>query len=139
MDSSQIATQPDVYHPIINNDGNYVDKTPSQIKFAVSGIRCPCSLRKETIFWTRSQFTAHTKTKTHQNWLCELSLSNTNYYSRVQELEKITKEQKIMIAKLERDVRNRDITIFTLTQQISNLSSNLNTQMGIDEMNDENE
>lgn len=127
MDSS-IAVQPDIYGPIVNSEGNYIDKIPSQNKISVTGIRCPCSIKKETIFWTRSQFTAHTKTKTHQNWLCELSLSNINYYTRVQELEKITKEQKIMIGRLERDVKNRDITIFTLTQQLSSLSIKMNEE-----------
>lgn len=121
MDSS-IATQPDIYSPIINTNGDYVDKIPSQSAFSVSGIKCPCSVKKNMVYWTRAQFTSHVKTKTHQNWLCELSLSNMNYYSRVQDMEKTIKEQKIMIAKLERDVRNRDITIFTLTQQISQLS-----------------
>lgn len=129
MDSTTIATQPDTYAPIVNSEGNYVDKIPSQSAFTVSGLKCPCSIKKDQVYWTRAQFSSHVKTKTHQNWLCELSLSNMNYYSRVQDMEKMIKEQKIMIAKLERDVRNRDITIFTLTQQISQLSMQMSNNM----------
>lgn len=119
MDSSVIATQPDVYAPMINNEGLYVDKVPPQHVFSVSGIRCPCSIRKDTVFWTRQGFTSHTKTKTHQNWLSELSLENENLYVKNQEMEKIIKEQKIIIARLERELSHRDITIMTLTRQFS--------------------
>lgn len=119
MDSSVIATQSDVYAPMINNEGIYVDKVPPQHVFSVSGIRCPCSIRKDTVFWTRQGFLSHTKTKTHQNWLSELSLENENLYVKNQEMEKTIKEQKIIIARLERELSHRDITIMTLTRQFN--------------------
>jgi hypothetical protein len=123
MESSAIATQPDVYSPGINNEGTYVDKIPAQHTFSVSGLRCPCSIRKDTVFWTRQSFASHTRTKTHQNWLSELSLENANLYVKSLEMEKTIKEQKVIIARLEREITHRDITILTLTRQFNSLAA----------------
>lgn len=122
MEASSIATQPDIYAPSINNEGTYVDNIPPQHKFSVSGLRCPCSIRKDTVFWARQNFMSHTKTKTHQNWLCGLSLDNTNMYIKSQEMAQTIKEQKIMIARLEKEISHRDITIMTLTRQFNQLT-----------------
>lgn len=121
MESSAIATQPDVYSPGINNEGIYVDKVPPQHMFSVSGLRCPCSSRKDIVFWTRQSFVSHTRTKRHQSWLGELSLENANLYVKSQEMEKTIKEQKVLIARLEREITHRDITILTLTRQFNGL------------------
>lgn len=123
MESSAIATQPDTYAPGINNEGIYVDRIPSQHVFSVSGMRCPCSTRKDTVFWTRQSFLNHTRTKTHQTWLSELSLENANMFVKSQEMERTIKEQKIVIAKLEKEISHRDITILTLTRQFNSLLS----------------
>jgi len=120
MDSSAIATQPDIYSPGINNEGIYVDRIPPQHTFSASGLRCPCSIGKDKVFWTRQNFSIHIRSKRHQTWLGELSLENENLYVKSQEMEKTIKEQKILIARLEREITHRDITILTLTRQFNN-------------------
>jgi hypothetical protein len=120
MESSAIATQSDIYSPGINSEGIYVDKIPPQHAFSASGLRCPCSTRKDKVFWTRQNFAIHIRSKRHQTWLGELSLENENLYVKSQEMEKTIKEQKILIARLEREITHRDITILTLTRQFNN-------------------
>ena len=47
-------------------------------------------------------------------------MENENLYVKSQEMEKTIKEQKILIARLEREITHRDITILTLTRQFNN-------------------
>jgi len=116
----ELAQQAEVYVPSVGEDGSYIDLIPSSAVFASGGIRCGCGIRKDKVFLLRSQFVTHTKTKGHQSWLRQLFLENTNYYAKVQELEKIVQSQKIIIGRLEIEVKNRDVTIHTLISQYAN-------------------
>lgn len=99
--ASAIAVQPDTYTPMVDDEGNYVDKVPSNGVFATTGIRCPCSTRRDKVYNTKSSFTTHTKSQGHQAWLKEMSSNKTDYRAITQEQEQIIKAQKIMIAQME--------------------------------------
>lgn len=121
----ELAQQAEVYIPSVGEDGLYVDLVPSSSVFASGGIRCGCGIRKDKVYSTRGQFVIHTKTKAHQNWLRQLFLENANYYAKVQNLEKIVQSQKIMIGRLEVELKNRDVTIHTLISQYANKDKNM--------------
>jgi len=121
----ELAQQAEVYIPSVGEDGSYVDVIPSSAVFASGGIRCGCGARKDKVFSTRGQFVSHTKTKAHQNWLRHLFLENANYYAKVQDLEKIVQSQKVMIGRLEIELKNRDVTIHTLISQYANKDKNM--------------
>lgn len=117
----EIATQPDSYTPIVNDEGNYIDSMPSHTVFSYGGVVCSCGSRKDKVYLTRNQFASHTKSKTHQEWLKKLSNSNLNYYTRNQELEQTVNSQKQMLVSLHNELKNREITILTLTRKIAEL------------------
>jgi hypothetical protein len=123
-----LAQQSDVYVPSVGEDGTYIDSMPSTAVFQCGGIRCMCGSRKDKVYLSRSQFATHTKSKTHQNWLRQLFLDNSNYYAKVQELEKVVQSQKVMIGRLEIEVKNRDVTIQTLIAQYTNKNVSVPTE-----------
>ena len=64
----ELATEPDIYSPNIDNNGDYIDKVPSfNTNALANGIRCPCGTRKDKIYTSTSMFSSHIKTKTHEN------------------------------------------------------------------------
>jgi len=120
-----LAQQAEVYVPSVGEDGTYIDLIPSSAVFSSAGIRCGCGSRKDKVFLSRAQFVAHTKTKVHQSWLKHLFRENANYYAKLQELEKVVQSQKVMIGRLEIEVKNRDVTIHTLISQYANKEKNM--------------
>jgi hypothetical protein len=119
-----ISTVCDLYSPSVNEMGDYVDKIPS---FAnIKGLRCACGSRKDKIYETNTMFSNHTKTKAHQKWLANLNLNKTNYYVEVEELKDTVQQQRLIIAKLERESQNKTMTIEYLTQQL--IAKNANQQ-----------
>ena len=117
----ELVLEPDLYSPIINDSGNYVDKIPSFI--SQKGIRCPCGSRKDKTYDTHSVFSNHIKTKTHQKWLESINLNKSNFYAENIKLKELINNQKLIIAKLEKDVNVKIMTIDFLTQQLNTLSS----------------
>jgi hypothetical protein len=83
-----------------------------------SGVRCPCGSRKDKVFETHSTFSAHIKTKSHQKWLSNLNLNKANYYVENENLKETIQNQRIIIAKMEKDIQNKSMTIDFLTQQL---------------------
>ena len=116
----ELATEPETYVPSIDAIGNYIDKIPSftSIKY---GIRCPCGARKDKAYDSSSIFSAHTKTKTHQKWLLQLNLNKANYYIENESLKETIHSQKIIIAKFEKEIQNKIMTIDYLTKQLHSL------------------
>ena len=112
-----MATEPDIYTPNIDNNGNYIDKIPSFTNVK-HGIRCPCGSRKDKIYETYTIFSQHIKTKAHQKWLQNLNLNKANYYIETEELKITVRQQQMIIAKLEKDLTNKSMTIDFLTQQL---------------------
>jgi hypothetical protein len=119
----ELVTEPDTYSPSIDDIGNYIDKIPpfASIKH---GIRCPCGSRKDKVYETSSIFSQHIKTKSHQKWLQGLNLNKANYYIQNEELKTTIQQQRLVIAKLEKELQNKIMTIDFLTQQLASKSTN---------------
>jgi predicted RNase H-like nuclease (RuvC/YqgF family) len=111
-----LVTEPDMYTPSIDNAGNYVDKIPS---FYKHGVRCPCGSRKDKVYESHSVFSAHIKTKTHQKWLSQLNLNKANYYVENETLKNTIQNQRLVIAKMDKELQNKSMTIDYLTQQLT--------------------
>ena len=112
-----LISEPDTYAPSVNELGNYIDVIPSFHNYP-HGVRCHCGCRKGKSYHTQCAFSAHTKTKTHQNWLCNLTLNKTNYYIECENLKNTVKDQRLMIARLDKEIQNKTMTIDYLTKQL---------------------
>ena len=117
-----LAVDSDIYEPSIGDDGNYSDYLPPSSKFK-NGLRCPCGARKEHIFDSRQSFCSHIKTKTHLKWLSDLNTNKMNFFTECEKLKEIVTSQKIIIARLEREVNTHKHTIINLAQQLANKES----------------
>jgi hypothetical protein len=114
----ELVLESDVYAPSMDEAGNYVDKIPS-FHIIKKGLLCPCGSRKDKSYDTNSTFSAHIKTKTHQKWIASLNLNKINYYIENEKLVDTVQNQRLIIAKLEKDVGNKIMTIDYLTQQLN--------------------
>jgi hypothetical protein len=114
-----LANDSDIYEPNIDDTGNYVDYTPPSNKFK-NGLRCPCGSRKDHIFDNRNSFNTHIRTKSHQKWILDLNMNKMNYYTECEKLKELVNSQKIIIAKLEKEINTKLKTIDYLTQQLMN-------------------
>ena len=122
----ELATEPDIYSPNIDNNGNYIDKVPSfNTNVLANGIRCPCGTRKDKIYTSTSIFSSHIKTKTHEKWLQDLNTNKANFYIENQKLKDVVQSQKIMIGKMDIEILNKIMTIDYLTQQLTKTSKKL--------------
>lgn len=114
-----ISLESDIYEPNIDENGNYIDYIPPSSKFK-NGLRCPCGARKDHVFDSRTSFNSHIKSKTHQKWLSDLNSNKMNYYTECEKLREVVNSQKIIIAKLEKEINTKLKTIDYLTQQLMN-------------------
>jgi hypothetical protein len=114
----ELVLESDIYAPSMDEVGNYVDKIPS-FHIIKKGLLCPCGSRKDKLYDTNSTFAAHIKTKTHQKWITCLNLNKINYYMENEKLVDTVQNQRLIIAKLEKDVGNKIMTIDYLTQQLN--------------------
>ena len=108
----------DTYAPILSNTGTYEDCMPS---FAgnVSGYYCSCTARKDKIYASASSMSAHLKTKTHAKWIETLNLNRANHFVENQKLKETLANQRIIIAKYEKNMTSKDATITYLTRQLA--------------------
>ena len=118
----ELVTEPDLYSPSIDNNGNYIDIIPS-FNIINKGLSCPCGSRKGKIYETHTVFSNHIKTKCHQKWLSNLNLNKANYYVENEKLKETIQTQRIVIAKLEKDMNTKLLTIDYLTKQLYNISN----------------
>ena len=114
-----LAVDSDIYEPSIGDDGNYSDYLPPSSKFK-NGLRCPCGARKDHVFDSRPSFNVHIKTKTHQKWLSDLNTNKMNYYTECEKLKELVNSQKLIIARLEKEINTKLKTIDYLTEQLMN-------------------
>ena len=119
-----ITLESEIYTPIVNDQGIYIDKIPPII---LRGIRCPCSNRKDKVYSTKQTFTSHIKTKSHAKWLDELNNSRANYFVENIKLNETIRNQQQIIAKLENEVKNKSLTIDYLTQMLTKQDKPSNT------------
>jgi hypothetical protein len=116
-----LIVEPDLYEPSIDDKGNYIDKIPSFNRYK-KGLLCPCGARKDKVYETHSVFSTHIKSKIHQKWLEQLNLNRANYYVENEKLKTTIQNQRLIIAKLEKDLQNKLLTIDCLTQQITSIN-----------------
>jgi hypothetical protein len=112
----ELVIEPDIYSPSIDENGNYVDNPTIKFK---KGLTCPCGSRKDKVYETNSMFSAHIKTKTHQKWLADLNLNKANHYIENEKLKETIQTQKLIIAKMEKEINNKNMTISYLTIQLN--------------------
>jgi len=113
-----LATQPELYTPSIDSNGNYVDSslTTGQMQ---SGIRCPCGSRKDKVYDSVRKFNDHLRDcKTHQKWIRSMNLNKSNYFAENEILKTTVQTQKMIISQLERDLQTKNVTIDVLSGQI---------------------
>lgn len=108
-----ITIEPNIYQPGINFSGDYIDNIPN-FKFNTSGFICPCSNR-DKVFLTRTSFIGHTKTKKHITWLDNINNNKSNYLVDNLSLKETIKNQKIIIARYEKQIRDLNKQIDDLT------------------------
>jgi hypothetical protein len=114
----ELVVEPDIYSPSIDEMGNYIDKMPS-FNIIKKGLLCPCGSRKDKLYESHSSFITHIKTKNHQKWLSNLNLNKVNYYIENEKLQETIQNQRLIIAKLEKDVNTKIMTIDYLSQQLN--------------------
>ena len=89
----ELSLESEIYAPIVNDQGIYVDKIPPVI---MHGIRCPCSNRRDKVYPNKQTFSAHIKTKTHVKWMEEMNHNRSNYFvDNVKLNETIKQEENI--------------------------------------------
>ena len=126
----ELVVEPDIYTPSINDNGLYVDKVPP-FNYIKKGLVCPCGSRKDKLYETHSVFVAHTKTKAHQKWLEGLNLNRANFYVELEKSKEVISSQRLIIAKLEKDISNKIMTIDYLTQQLHKVTSNVSNTSAV--------
>ena len=118
----ELIMEPDFYSPSMDDQGNYIDKIPS-FHILKKGLQCLCGARKDKVYETYAIFSNHCKTKMHQKWLAHLNQNKMNYFVENESLKKTVENQKLVIAKMEKELHNKSITIDYLTYQIINKNS----------------
>lgn len=112
---SDMALMPDVYMPSINQAGEYVDV----VSVKQNGLRCPCTASKDKVYATAASFQCHIKTKQHQKFITDMNSNKENYYVKAAELEEVVKQQRMLIAKMEKEIQTNRNTIRILTDRIT--------------------
>jgi hypothetical protein len=107
----------DIYEPCLGDDGIYSDYLSPSSRFK-NGLRCPCGTRKEHIFDNRQSFNVHIKSKTHIKWLADLNSNKMNHYTENIKLNDTISNQKLIIAKLQRENDENIKLIAHLTKKI---------------------
>jgi hypothetical protein len=123
-----LIMNPEIYEPNIDERGNYVDRCPN---FQSNGIRCCCS-KRDHIFDNRPSFMSHTKSKMHQKWLQDLNNNKFNYYSENTKYKEIINNQKMIIARLQKE---NDENIQLIAHLSKKIALNENAHLSIDLIN----
>jgi hypothetical protein len=126
-ENTDIVMVPDNYYPSLDVQGNYIDNLVP-FNFKSKGITCLCGARRDKVYLTYSTFSSHCKTTTHQKWLTNMNLNKANYYVENMKLNELVQNQRLIMAKLENDLHNKNMTIDYLTQQLINKKSEQNVQ-----------
>jgi hypothetical protein len=121
ISSSDLLLEAEIYSPNVDDNGMYIDKIPP-VSTLKNGIRCPCGTRQDKSYNTVVKFSAHIKTKRHQEWISNLSKNKLNYYEENVKLKDTIHNQRLIIASLEKSINNKNLTIEFLTQQLNEKS-----------------
>ena len=112
-----LIAEPDIYEPSVGENKDYVDKSPNIQKFK-HGLRCACGTRKEHVFYNKQSFSIHLKSKTHAKWLDGINENKLNYYTETIKLQETLNNQKIIIARLQKENDENTRLIIYLTKKI---------------------
>jgi hypothetical protein len=108
-----ITLTPDTYSPIVNENGDYIDKIP----IIKNGIYCVCGSRHQKVY-NNSTFGNHLKTKKHKEWLETMNKNKANFYVELIKANELIENQKIIIQKLENQIKTKSLTVDYLTEQV---------------------
>ena len=98
-----ITVEPEIYCPIIDNTGDYMDKCPAFIK---QGIKCPCGARDNWVYDSKQKFKQHIVCGKHRKWIQQLNNSKMNFYQENIKLQETVKMQQEIIAKKDKELNN---------------------------------
>jgi hypothetical protein len=118
ISSTDLSLEAEIYSPNVDDNGIYVDKIPP-VSILKNGIRCPCGTRQDKTYNSVVKFSAHIKTKRHQEWISILSKNKLNYYEENVKLKDTIHNQRLIIANLEKSINTKNLTIEFLTQQLN--------------------
>jgi len=107
---SETALTPDVYSPIMGENGKYCDS--KSLIFPNIGIKCGCSSNK--VFLSKITLNAHFKRNIHKRWLKELDNESKNHFTELLKSKEIMTQQRKQIAELQ-------IAVSNLTLQLQRL------------------
>lgn len=97
-----LVTDSDVYSLKLNAEGLNEDDIPSTNYFTNDKqLKCPCNHNN---FKSRVCFVSHTKTVIHRKWIDAQNANRNNHQAELEAEKKIVREQKIMIAQMQRDI-----------------------------------
>jgi hypothetical protein len=114
-----LITEPEDYTPSLNDNGEYIDNTPSNnSKIFKIGMRCPCGTRKDIVFTEPSKFKVHIKCKKHQEWLKNINDNRFNYIIENKKAQETIMNQRQLIVE-------RDTIIRCLVKEIAKLEVHL--------------
>jgi len=113
---SELALNPDIYEPSMDEHDNYVDKMPSKDELA-RGIRCSCFTSKK-VFNTSSSLRTHFGTLRHKQWLDSLNKNKTSIVTEYAKSQELVASQKLIIANLEKEIIEKNVIIQFLTNLI---------------------
>lgn len=123
----ELTTQPTQYEPSLDESNNYVDKLPSKNALA-HGIRCGCG--STALFMNRQSIATHFRTGLHQNWIEQQNKNKENHLTELLQLRELVRQQTLLIAerdqkiaKLEKNIRDKDTTIRSLSAMLANAQS----------------
>lgn len=97
-----LITDSDVYSLKMNAEGLYEDDIPSTSYFTnEKQLKCPCN---HNHFKVRACLVSHTKTAIHRKWIESQNANRNNHHAELEAEKKTVREQKIMIAQMQRDI-----------------------------------
>ena len=111
------AITADTYTPGLDDQGNYVDDIP----VIRHGIHCPCGSRRDKTYPTVASFTAHTKTKHHQQWLETLNRNKANHYVESLRYKELVESQQKILTSLENQLVIKSSQVVSLEKQVATL------------------
>lgn len=120
-----LLIEPDLYTPIQNKDGIYIDKIPSFYD-KPQGLLCPCSVKSQRNYNTSSSFSAHTKTQMHQKWLETVNTNKHNMLIENQQLADTVRKQQMIITDLSNKIEMKTLQINSLLELCTIVTSNGN-------------